>query len=203
MNQIRSVLDYGAKKLRVTLQDDLHNFRLKYRVTQKSAPSPYLRSSHEIAFTALPKIEGLLSVITAFNPNSPCLGSAHDMVHIIQASAATGFPPIPDLSKLASRFSRKEDMDTALDGIFMPPPTPAVLNIPIQGDVSASNPSHIIFEIFGEENAENLVTHSGKGSAVLFSDDIGCPTLAARMSSNVHGHVMFPAKTQHKSDVSL
>ena len=82
----------------------------------------------------------------------------------------------------------------------MPPPTPAVLNIPVQGGVGASNPSHLRFEIFGEENAETLFTQSGKGSEVLFSDDICGPTLAARMSSNAHRHVMLPAHTQHDSD---
>ena len=86
---------------------------------------------------ALPNIEGFLSVMTAFNPNSPWLGSARDMVHILQASAATGLPPIPDLIKLASIFLRKEDMDTTLDGQFMPPPTPAVLNSLFQGGVGA------------------------------------------------------------------
>ena len=65
------------------------------------------------------------------------------MVRILQASASTVLPPIPDLGKLASRFSRKEDMDTTLDGQFMPPPTPAVLNISFQGDVGVSNLSHL------------------------------------------------------------
>ena len=59
-------------------------------------------------------------------------------------------------------------MDMTLDGRFMPPPTPATLNSSVQGDVGASNPSHLRFGIFGEENAENLVDHSGKGSVVLF-----------------------------------
>ena len=59
------------------------------------------------------------------------------MFCIIQASAATGLPTIPDLSKLASSFLRKEDMDTTLDVQFMPPPTPAVLNRSVQGDVDA------------------------------------------------------------------
>ena len=91
-------------------------------------------------------------------------------------------------------------MDMTLDGQFMPPPTPAVLNIPVQGGVGESNPSHLRFEIFGEENAETLVTHSGKGLAVSFSGNIGGPTLAARISSNKHGCVMFPDHNQHDSD---
>ena len=82
----------------------------------------------------------------------------------------------------------------------MPTPTLAVLNIPVQGDVGASNPSHLRFEIFGEENAETLVTHSGKGSEVFFSDEIGGPNLAARISRNAHVHVMLPAQAQHDSD---
>ena len=82
----------------------------------------------------------------------------------------------------------------------MPPPPPAVLNSLVQEDVGASNPSHLIFEFFGEENTDTLVTHYGKGSAVLFSDEIGGPTLATRMSSNAHEHVMLPAQTQHDSD---
>ena len=92
-------------------------------------------------------------------------------------------------------------MDTTLDGQFMPTTTPAVLNSLVQGDVGASNPPHLRFEIFGEENAETLFTQSGKGSEVLFSDDICGPTLAARMSINAHGHAMLPAQTQHKSDI--
>ena len=80
MNQIGDVIDYEANQLRVPLQDDLYNFRLTYRASQNSVPSPDVRSSHEIAFMELPKIEGLLSVMTAFNPNIPWLGSAHDMV---------------------------------------------------------------------------------------------------------------------------
>ena len=115
---------------------------------------------------ALPKIEVLLSVMTSFNPKSPCLGSARDMVRIIQALA--GIPLITALIKLASRFLHKEYMDTTLDGRFMTPPTPDVLNSLVQGDVGASNPSHIIFERFVEEDADILVTHSGKGSAVSF-----------------------------------
>ena len=86
---------------------------------------------------ALPNIEGLLSVMTAFIPNIHWLGSARDMVHSLQALTATGLPPITALSKLASSSSIKEDMDTTLDGQFMPPPTPAVLNSLVQGDVGA------------------------------------------------------------------
>ena len=122
------------------------------------------------------------------------------MVRILQASGATVLPPITALSKLSSILSRKEDMDTTLDGQFMPPPNPAVLNISVQGDVGASNPSHLRFEIFGEENVETLVTYSGNGSAVSFSDKIVGPTSATRMSSNAHGHVMLLAQTQHNSD---
>ena len=149
MKQIVAVLDYGAKQLRGPLQDDLCNFRLAYRVPQKNFPSPDLRGSHEISIMALPKIEVFLSVMTAFNPNSPWLGSDRDMVCILQASSATGLPPITALSKLASSFPCKEDMDTPLDGRFMPPTNPDVLNIPVHGDASASNTSHLIFEIFG------------------------------------------------------
>ena len=82
----------------------------------------------------------------------------------------------------------------------MPSPTPALLISPVQGNVGASNTFHIIFEIFGEDNAETLVTNSGKGLAVYFSDDIGGPTFSARMSSNAHGHVILPAQTQQHSD---
>ena len=114
------------------------------------------------------EIEGLLSVMTAFNPNIPWLGSVWYMVRILQALASTGIPPITSLSKLSSSFLCKEDMDKTLDGIFMPPPTTNVLNRSVQGYVGASNPSNLIFGRFGEENAENLVTHSGKGSAVSF-----------------------------------
>ena len=149
---------------------------------------------------ALPNIEGFLSVITAFNPNSPWIESSRDMVSIIQASAAVGIPTINYLSKLVSIFLRKEDMSTTLDGLFMRPPTPSVLKSLVQGGVGASNPSHLRFEIFGEDNEETLVTHSGKGSVVLFSDEIVGPTSAARMSSNVHGHVMLLAQTQHDSN---
>ena len=91
-------------------------------------------------------------------------------------------------------------MDTTLDVTFMPHTTPSVLNRLFQGDVGASNPSHLRFERFGEENAETLVTNYGKGSTVLFSDDIGGPTLDARMSSNAHVHVMLTDQTQHNSD---
>ena len=149
---------------------------------------------------ALNNIEGLLSVMTAFNPNIPWLGSAHTMVCILQASAATVLPPIPALSKLASILPRKEYMDTTLDGQFMPPPTLAVLNSSVQGGVGASNTSHLIFEIFGEENAETLVNHSGKGSAVLFSYEIVGPTSAARMIINAHGNFILPSQTQHDFD---
>ena len=65
------------------------------------------------------------------------------MVRILQALAATGLPPIPALRKLASRLLGKEDMYTTLDGLFMPPPTSAVLDIPVQEDFGASNPSHL------------------------------------------------------------
>ena len=116
MKQIGAILDYGENQLRVPLQDDHHNFRLTYRTSQNSVPSPDLRIFHDIAFMALTKIEGSLSVITAFNPNIPWLGSARDMVRILQASAATGLPPIPALSKFTSSFLRKEDMDTTFDG---------------------------------------------------------------------------------------
>ena len=163
MKQIGDVLGYGANYLCVSLQDDIHNFRLTYRAPQNSVSSPYLRSSHEISFMALPKIEGLISVMTDFNPTSPWLGSARDMVRILQASAATGLPPITALSKLALSFLRKEYMDTTLDGQFMPPPNPAVLNSLAQGDVGASNPSHLRFERSVEENVETLVTCSRKG----------------------------------------
>ena len=122
------------------------------------------------------------------------------MVCILQASAATVLPPIPALSKLASILPRKEYMDTTLDGQFMPPPTLAVLNSSVQGGVGASNTSHLIFEIFGEENVNTFVTHSGKGSAVSFSDKIFGPTSATRMSRNALGNVMLPSQTQHDSD---
>ena len=91
-------------------------------------------------------------------------------------------------------------MDTTLDGRFMPPPTPVVLNSPVQENNGASNTSHLWFERFGEENAENPVTHSGKGLEVFFSDDTGGPTLADRMSSSGHVHVMLPPQTQYDSD---
>ena len=104
MNQIGDVLDYGVNQLRVPLQDDLHNFILTYRAHQKSVPSPDLRSSHEIAFTAINNIEGLLSVMTAFNPNRPWIGSARNMVCILQASATTRLPTMRALSKFASSF---------------------------------------------------------------------------------------------------
>ena len=106
--------------------------------------------------------------MTAFNPNIPWLGSAHTMVCILQASAATVLPPIPALSKFTSSFLRKEDMNTTLYGWFVPPPTPDVLNSLVQGDFGASNTSHFRFEIFGDENAEKLVTHSVKGLVVSF-----------------------------------
>ena len=143
MKQIGAVLDYGANQLRVSLQDDYHNLTITYRTPQKYVPSPDLRSSHEIDFMTLPKIEGLLSVTTVFNPNIPWIGSARNMVCILQSLAATGPPPIPALSKLASRSFCKEYMDITLDGQFMPPPTPAVLNISFQGDVGVSNLSHL------------------------------------------------------------
>ena len=85
MEQIGAVIGYGANQLHVPLQDDYDNFRLTYRAPHKSFPSPDICISHEIVFMTLPNIEGLLSVITAFNPNSPCLGSACDMVRILQA----------------------------------------------------------------------------------------------------------------------
>ena len=69
MKRIGAVLDYGANKLRVPLQDDPHHFRLTYHSPQNSFPSPYLSSSHEILFMLLPNIEGLLSVMTYLNPN--------------------------------------------------------------------------------------------------------------------------------------
>ena len=71
MKQIGAVLDYGANQLCVPLKDDLHNFSLTYRAPQKSLLYLDLRSSHEIAFMAIPNIERLLSVVTAFNPDSP------------------------------------------------------------------------------------------------------------------------------------
>ena len=150
MKHIVDVLDNGANQLFVPLQDDIHIFRIIYRAPQKSVPYPYLHISHDIAFMALPNIEGLLSVMADFNPNIPWIGSARDMLRIIQASAATRLPPINSPSKLASRFSRKEDMDTTLDSQFMPPPTPDVINSLVQGCVGASNSSHLIFERFGE-----------------------------------------------------
>ena len=107
MKHIESVLDYGANQLRVTLQDDLHNFRLTYRAPQKYFPSPDLSNSHEIAFMALPNIEGLISVITAFKPNIPWLGSALCMVCIFQSSADTGILTTPALSKLALSLLQK------------------------------------------------------------------------------------------------
>ena len=76
MKQIGDFLDYGANQLHVPLQDDLHNLRITYPAPQIYVPSPDLRRSHEIAFMALLKIEGLLSFMTAFNLNSPWLGSA-------------------------------------------------------------------------------------------------------------------------------
>ena len=168
MHQIGDVLDYGANQLRVPLQDDIHNFKLTYCEPQKSVQYTDLRSSHKIAFMELPNIEGVISVMTAFNTNSHWLGSAHDMVRILQASSATGLPPIPALIKLALSFLRKEDMDTTLDGQFMPPLTPAVMNSSVQGDVGASNPSHLRLGRFGEKNLENLVTKARKGSSVSF-----------------------------------
>ena len=71
MKQIGDVIDYVANQLRVPLQDDLHNFRITYRAPQKSVPYPDIRSSHDIEFMELPKIEGLLSVMKAFNHNGP------------------------------------------------------------------------------------------------------------------------------------
>ena len=126
MKHIGSFLDHGANQLRMPLHDYLHNFRITYRAPQKYVPYPDLRSSNEIAFMALPKIEVLLSVMTSFNPKSPCLGSARDMVRIIQALA--GIPPITAHLKMASSFLHKEYMDTTLDDRFMTPPTPDVLN---------------------------------------------------------------------------
>ena len=107
MIHIGSVLDYGSNQLCVPLQDDLHNLRLTYCAPHNSVRYPDLRSSCDIVFMALPNIKVLLSVMTAFNPNSPWLGSAHDMVRILQSSASTGIPPIPAFSKFASSFSCK------------------------------------------------------------------------------------------------
>ena len=107
MKHIGAVLDYGTNQLRVPLQDDLHNFSITYRSPHKSVPSTDLCRSHYIAFMEIPKIEGLLSVMTAFKPNSPWLGSARYMVRILQESAATGLPSITALSKWASSSSRK------------------------------------------------------------------------------------------------
>ena len=88
MKQIGAILDYGANQLRVPLQDDYHNLRITYRTPHKYVPSPDLCSSHEIDFMALPKIEGLLSVMSVFNPNIPWLVSARNMVRILQSVAA-------------------------------------------------------------------------------------------------------------------
>ena len=42
---------------------------------------------------SLPNIDGLVSVMTTFNPKSPWLGHARQLANNIRASAATGIPP--------------------------------------------------------------------------------------------------------------
>ena len=73
MKGINAVIDYGAAKIRVPLQDDIQKFPMVLRPPTKSVPlvNDRNRNNRKAAFMALPNIEGLVAVMTAFNPKSP------------------------------------------------------------------------------------------------------------------------------------
>ena len=73
MNQIGAVINYGASKIRVPLMNGITKFLIVFCPPTKSVPSTTLENepNHKAAFMALPNIEGLVAVMTAFNPKSP------------------------------------------------------------------------------------------------------------------------------------
>jgi hypothetical protein len=58
----------------------------------KNVPSLDKRSTHERAFTCLPKITSLVTCISKYNPTSQWLGIARGFLPSLQASSATNVP---------------------------------------------------------------------------------------------------------------
>jgi hypothetical protein len=88
MKGMGAIMDYGSNELRVPLHDDIHKFPLIFRSPMKNVPSLDKRSTHERAFTCLPKITSLVTCISKYNPTSQWLGTARGFLHALQASLA-------------------------------------------------------------------------------------------------------------------
>ena len=95
MKQIGAVIDNRASQIRVPLLNDITKLPIVFRPPTKSVPSTTLanQSNQKAAFMSLPNINGLVSVMTTFNPKSPWLGHARQLANNICAYAATGIPP--------------------------------------------------------------------------------------------------------------
>ena len=103
---MKAVLDYDANKLRVPMQFDTKVFHLEYRRPMKKAPAlkQGQRPIPKAAYMNLPIMDGLVSVMTMYHPNSPWMGRAKSMASSLRDAAATGVPRL-----MPSSAEEKED----------------------------------------------------------------------------------------------
>ena len=77
LKNIGAALDYGTQEFRVPMHDDTTTFPITYRHPVKNVISDTLtKSPHQVTYSALSNIEGLVCGMVAYNPESPWLEDA-------------------------------------------------------------------------------------------------------------------------------
>jgi len=93
LKTIGAVLDYGRKEIRLpffTEDDDITIFPMMFQRPKRSVPPTTLGTSrHQAAFSALPKVEGLIQIMKKYNPNSVWMGYACDYAQCLRFAASS------------------------------------------------------------------------------------------------------------------
>ena len=98
LKTIGAVMDYGKKEIRLpfyTDNDDVTSFPMMFQRPVRSVPPTNLGPSrHQAAFGALPKVDGLITIMEKYNPNSVWMGYACDYAQCLRY-AASAHPTAP------------------------------------------------------------------------------------------------------------
>jgi hypothetical protein len=187
MRQIGAVIDYGASEFRVPLLNDVTKFPIAYRSPTRKIPSVNEHVHHlsrKSAFLALPHIEGLLKVMTVYNPQSPWLPAARQLAMKMSASSMTSRPlEISGAGGAAASATRngKSGEDHPL-----PCSQPSQTHEGVQGDVTGVHLDPSTLQVTGLVGT----THgSGRGPQPI--EHYATPQMGAEMAAHAHGHATF------------
>ena len=93
LKTIGAVMDYGKKEIRLpfyTDNNDVTSFPMLFQRPKRSVPPTTLGTSrHQAAFNALPKVEGLITIMKEYNPKSVWMGYASDYAQCLRFAASS------------------------------------------------------------------------------------------------------------------